>query len=64
MQILVNAMATFQSAVNVNAASIKWQTAKMYLDYVIVFPNDPKQHIHPVNHVTGLMSEPVVKLEL
>ena len=61
---LKNAPATFQRAMDVILASVKWQTAIVYLDDVIVFSTDIGQHVHQVDRVLRLMSEAGMTLKL
>lgn len=51
---LKNARATFQRAVNVVLASVKWQCAIVYIDDVIIFTKTPKEHVKYIKEVFGL----------
>ena len=61
---LRNAPATFQRAVDVILAGIKWQHCLVYLDDVIVFSNSVERHMVHVDHVLTLLRSAGVSLKL
>lgn len=61
---LKNAPGTFQRAIDVILAFIKWQTAILYLEDVIFFSHDAKKHNHRGERVLSLMREAEMTLKL
>lgn len=57
-----NAPATFQRAMDIILAGVRWQTCLVYLDDSIVFSRSPKDHIDDLRQVFGLLEEAGVSL--
>ena len=52
---LRNAPATFQRAIDIELSGLRWQTCLIYLDDVIVFSKDTKEHVAHVDQVLTLL---------
>jgi hypothetical protein len=61
---LVNAPATFQRAVDMILAQVKWEYALVYLDDVIVYSRSVEDHLTQLDHVLTLLSNAGVTLKL
>lgn len=61
---LKNAIVTFQRAMDVVLASMKWQLALVYLDEIIAFLRTPKEHIVHVRRTLQLLYEAGVNVKL
>jgi len=48
---LCNCPATFQRAMDMNIAAVKWQICLVYLDDIIVFSRSPVEHLQHLNEV-------------
>ena len=60
---LSNAPATFQRALDVILRSVRWSTAIVYLDDVIVFSSSHEQHLLDVDRVLTLLGRAGVSLK-
>ena len=60
---LCNAPATFQRAIDMILAGVKWQYALVYLDDIIVFSRTAEEHISHLDKVFTLLSEAGVTLK-
>lgn len=58
-----NAPATFQRAMDIILAGVKWQTCLVYLDDVIVFSCSCGEHLAHLDHVLTLLKENPVSLK-
>lgn len=54
---LCNAPATFQRAIDMILARVKWQYALVYLDDIIVFSQGAEEHVSHLDKVFTLLSE-------
>ena len=61
---LKNAPATFQRAVNIILSCVKWETALVYLDDVIVYSQTVTEHMVHVREVLRLLHTAAVSLKL
>lgn len=61
---LNNAPETFQCAMDIILASVKWQFALVYLDGVLVFSNSSDENIAQVCLVVTLLRDAGVALKL
>ncbi len=61
---LRNAPATFQRAVDIILAGIKWKHCLVYLDDVIVFSQSREVHLDHLDEVLGLLGRAEVSLKL
>ena len=61
---LRNAHATFQRPLEFILSALRWQTCLIYLDDVIVFSKDTKEHIAYVDQVLTLLRQAGVSLKL
>ena len=61
---LKNAPATFQRALDIILARVKWQFALVYLDDVIIYSNSAREHFDHVEHVLTLLQEAGISLRL
>ena len=60
---LSNAPATFQRAMDMILAGVKWQTCLIYLDDVIVFSRSPEEHLTHLEEVLSLLQAAGVTLK-
>ena len=60
---LSNAPATFQRALDVILRSVRWSTAIVYLDDVIVFSSSHERHLLDVDRVLTLLGRAGVSLK-
>ena len=61
---LRNAPATFQRALDIILNGLQWKTCLIYLDDVIVFLKDTKEHVAQVDQVLTLLRQGGVSLKL
>jgi len=61
---LTNAPATFQRALDILLAGVKWQFCLVYLDDVIIFSKTEKEHIQHVDYILTLLKKSGVTLKL
>jgi len=61
---LTNAPATFQRALDILLAGVKWQFCLVYLDDVIIFSKEEEEHIRHVDHVLTVLRQAGVTLKL
>jgi transposase InsO family protein len=61
---LVNAPATFQRALDMIVAGVKWKYALVYLDDVIIYSRSFNEHLTHVSHVLELLKEAGISLKL
>jgi len=61
---LTNASATFQRALEILLAGVKWQFCLVYLDDVIIFSQTEEQHIDHVDKVLKILHQAGVTLKL
>ena len=61
---LRNAPARFQRALDIILSGLRWQTCLIYLDDVIVFSKDTKEHVSHVDQVLTLLRQAGVSLKL
>jgi hypothetical protein len=61
---LCNAPATFQRAVDVILATVRWQCAITYLDDVIVYSSSKEQHLKDLRQVLSLLRDAGISLKL
>ena len=61
---LRNAPAKFQRALDIILNGLRWQTSLIYLDDVIVFSKDTKEHVAHVDQVLTLLRQARVSLKL
>jgi hypothetical protein len=61
---LVNAPATFQRALDMIVAGVKWMYALVYLDDVIIYSRTFEDHLKHVSHVLALLKGAGVSLKL
>jgi len=60
---LCNAPATFQRAVDMILAGVKWQICLVYLDDVIVFSRSPEEHLQHLDEVLTRVGKTAVTLK-
>jgi len=60
---LCNASATFQRAMDMVLACVKWQICLVYLDDVIVFSGSPEEHLQHLDEVLTLLGKAGVTLK-
>jgi len=60
---LCNARTTFQRAMDMILAGVKWQICLVYLDDVIVFSGSPEEHLQHVEEVLTLLGNTGVTLK-
>jgi len=60
---LCNASATFQRAMDMILAGVKWQICLVYLDDVIVFSGSPEEHLQHLDEVLTLLGKAGVTLK-
>lgn len=60
---LCNAPATFQRAIDLILAGVKWQIALVYLDDIIVFSGTAEEHLSHLDRVFTLLGEAGVTLK-
>jgi hypothetical protein len=61
---LCNAPATFQRALDMILARVKWSTALIYLDDVIIYSRSTEDHIQHVEEILSLLKQAGVSLKL
>jgi len=61
---LTNAPATFQRALDILLAGVKWQFCLVYLDDVIIFSETEEKHISHVDNVLQILHQAGVTLKL
>ena len=61
---LANAPATFQRALDILLAGVKWQFCLVYLDDVIIFSKTEEEHINHVDSVLKILRQAGVTLKL
>lgn len=61
---LTNAPATFQRALDILLAGVKWQFCLVYLDDVIIFSETEEKHIGHVDNVLQILHQAGVTLKL
>jgi len=60
---LTNAPATFQRALDILLAGVKWQFCLVYLDDVIIFSKTEEEHIVHVDYILNLLKKAGVSLK-
>lgn len=60
---LCNAPATFQRAMDMILAGVRWQICLVYLDDIIVFSRSPEEHIGHLGQVFKLLADAGVSLK-
>lgn len=53
---LRNGLATFQRAMNVVLATVKWQYALLYINDIIEFSKTPKGHLYDIEEALRLVN--------
>jgi Reverse transcriptase (RNA-dependent DNA polymerase) len=61
---LFNAPATFQRALDLILAGVKWKYALVYLDDVIVYSRNAEEHLGQLDHVLSLLAQAGATLKL
>lgn len=61
---LKNVAGTFQRAIDVMFATVKWQTALVYLEDILIFPELLEKHIIHFKHVVTILQKAGVTLKL
>ena len=60
---LTNAPATFQRALDILLSGVKWQFCLVYLDDVIIFSRNEKEHVHHVDTILAILRQAGVTLK-
>ena len=61
---LKNAPGTFQRAIDIILATVRWQCAIVYLDDIVIFSNNVKEHLQHITKVLSLLNNAGMTLKL